>query len=164
MHRRPVLIFILAALALPFAAHAAHRKPGMWENTSTIHFTKGGPQIPPNVAAQMKQHGMDPSKLFGQPHTFRHCLTPEEAAKDDHPQVGSDCTATKMVWSGDTFHGEMVCHSARHESHGTFDAVLHGGESYTGTWHAEGHDPELGGDYAMEGTFSGKWLGASCGN
>ncbi|MER3546636.1 MAG: hypothetical protein C4338_03135 [Rhodanobacteraceae bacterium] len=163
MPRRLILICAIAIFALPLAADAAHRRPGLWQNTSTLRFTKGGPQIPPDVLARMKQQGMDPAKLFTGPHSYKHCLTPEEAAKDEHPEIGNkDCKAVNATWSGSTFRGQMICHSAQHESHGTFEATLHGDDSYDGTFHAEGHDPQLGGDYAMEGTFSGKWLGANC--
>src|SRR6185312_2830823 len=164
MHKSSFCVFTVASLALPLAANAAHRTPGLWEGTSTLHFTKGGPQIPPEPLEQTTAHGIDPSKLFGGPHTYKHCLTPEEAAKEEHPQFGGNCTANDATWSGNTFHGAMTCHEGPHESHGTFDATLgDGGESYNGTMHMEGSDPQLGGDYVMEGTFSGKWLGAQCG-
>ena len=164
MRKSSFWILLPALLVLPFTANAAHRKPGLWEGTTTLHFTKGGPQIPPEALARMKQQGIDPSKLFGSPHTYKHCLTPEEAAKDEHPQFGGNCTTTAATWSGDHFHGEMTCHQGQHDSHGTFDATLQqGGESYAGTMHVEGSDPQLGGDYAMDGSFSGKWMGAQCG-
>lgn len=157
---RKVLWVVLFA-ALPCVALAAHHKPGLWEGTSQMQFVKGGPQIPPELQAEMKRRGLE--MPFNEAHTFKHCVTPEEAARDEHPEVGSKNCTVKGTWSGDSFHGEVVCRVGGHPSHGVFDATLHGGESYAGTMHVEGNEPELGGDYVMEGKFSGKWIGASCG-
>lgn len=164
MRKTSLWILLPALLVLPAAANAAHRKPGLWEVTSSMRFTKGGPQIPPEALAQMKQHGIDPAKIFGgEPRTFKQCLTPEEAAKDENPQIGGkDCTMQNAAWSGNTFHGEMMCHHGPNETHGTFTGTLDG-DSYTGNTHVEGSDPQLGGAFVMEGNFSGKWLGPTCG-
>lgn len=163
--RKPSLWILMSALlALSLNANAAQRKPGLWEETSTLHFTQGGPQIPPEALAKMKQQGIDPTKLFGAPHTYRQCLTPEQAAQDENPHIGDkDCTMQKAVWSGNSFHGEMACHRSTGETHGVFNGTLTDGENYTGNMRMEGTDPHLGGAFVMEGSFSGKWLGPTCG-
>lgn len=127
-----------------------------------MKFTKGGPQIPPQVLEQMKQRGMKMPGM-GVPYTTKECLTPEEAAKEDNPQIGDkNCTMQNAAWTGDTFRGEMVCHHGSNEMHGKFTGIVHG-DSYTGSTHVEGNDPPMGGAFTMDGNFSGKWLGPTCG-
>lgn len=162
---RKLMGFVAAVTAaLPFVVSAAHVKPGLWQATSQMNFTKGGPQIPPEALAEMQKRGI---KLpdWSAPHTYTHCVTPEEAAKWDHPQFDANgkCQKQKSSWSGNTFHGEFTCKSAEGIMHTTVDAVTSGDTAYAGKMHSEGNNPQLGGDYVMEGQFSGKWLGADCG-
>ncbi len=160
-----LLLGASAILVLPLAVSAAgHRKPGLWEQTVQMKFTKGGPQIPPDQLAKMQQLGIKLPMMGGEPHTFKHCLTEEEAAKEEHPDMGNkDCQMQNASWSGSTFSGDMVCHSERTgDMHGHFTGTF-SGDSYSGSSHMEGSNPHLGGDFAMDGQYSGKWLGADCG-
>jgi hypothetical protein len=153
---------VFAVAVLPFTAAAGtHIKPGLWESTSQMSFTKGGPQIPPDVLAQMQKRGMKMPD-WNAPHTYKHCVSPEQAAKYDHPDFGKqkDCQMQKANWSGNTFHGEFACKQAGGTSHTVVEAVMDGDTAYAGKIHSEGSSPGMGGDYVMEGQFSGKWLGA----
>ena len=95
---------VAAAIVLPLAAAAAeHRKPGLWQLTMQTNFTKGGPQIPPDQLARMQQLGIKMPGMGG-PSTLQSCLSPEEAAKDDHPDSGhGDCQLQNASWSGNFF-------------------------------------------------------------
>src|SRR5512146_2610877 len=110
---------IVALIALPCVAQAAHRVPGQWEVTTRMHFVQGGIQIPPEAMAQMKAHGIK-MPTFGEPHTFKHCLTPEEAAKDEHPAFdeNKECTSRNAKWSGDHFHADITCSGTEGARHG----------------------------------------------
>jgi hypothetical protein len=155
---------IVAIAALPCAAQAAHRVPGQWEVTTTMHFVQGGIRIPPEAMAQMKAHGIKMPD-FGAPHTFKHCLTAEQAARDDHPDFGENkqCTSQNAKWSGDHFHADVTCSGNGGTRHGVIDGDIgNGGKSYAGTFKMEGDDPHMGGHFVMEGQSSGKWLGPTC--
>jgi hypothetical protein len=155
---------IVAIAALPCVAHAAHRVSGQWEVTTQMHFAQGGIQIPPEVMAQMQARGIKMPNFDG-PHTFKHCLTPEEAARDEHPDFSQDktCTSQNAKWSGDHFHADITCNGSVGARHGTIDGDIgSGGKSYAGTFRMEGDDPHMGGHFVMEGQSSGKWLGPTC--
>src|SRR5262249_52010442 len=143
-----------------------HRKPGLWETTSTMKYTKGGPQIPPEQLAQMRQLGMKIPGMGGEPVVFKQCLTAEQAAKEERPetQPNSECQMQNQSWSGNTYTGDMVCHPrGGGEMHGHFTGTMNSDTSYSGSSTLTGSDPHMGGDYAMEQTSSAKWLGADCG-
>lgn len=155
---------VVAIGTLPCVAHAAHRVPGQWEVTTQMHFVQGGFKIPPEALAQMKAHGIKVPD-FTAPHTFKECLTPEEAAKDEHPDFSRDksCKTQTAAWSGDHFHAEFTCTSHEGTQHGTVDGSIgSGGKSYAGTIKMEGDDPHMGGHFQMQGQSSGKWLGPTC--
>lgn len=52
--RKPFLVAIVAAISLPCIAAATHRAPGMWQVTTSMHFTEGGIQIPPAMRKQVE--------------------------------------------------------------------------------------------------------------
>lgn len=162
--RKLLVLAIAAAITLPGMAADSHRTPGLWQVTTSVHFSQGGIQIPPAVRQQMEAHGMKIPDMT-KPNTFKHCLTPEEAARDEQPQFSNDksCKATQSQWTGDHFHAEFSCSGHGGPSHGEVDGTISaGGKAYTGTFRMEGDNPQMGGHYVMEGNTSGKWLGATC--
>lgn len=164
MRKRTWFVGIVLAVALPLVAYAAQRAPGLWEITTSMHFARGGMQVPPEAMAQMKAHGIK-MPAIGAPRTFKQCLTAAEAAKDEHPDFGEgqSCTSRNAKWSGDHFHAEITCSGNGGPRHGVIDGNIgNGGRSYSGTFRMEGDDPHLGGHYVMEGQSSGKWLGPTC--
>ncbi|HJP99410.1 MAG TPA: DUF3617 domain-containing protein [Rhodanobacteraceae bacterium] len=163
--RKLIVVAIAAAALSATAAPQSHRAPGLWEVTVSTHFTQGGIQIPPEARRQMEARGIKMPDM-GAPHTFKHCLTPEEAAKDEHPDFGGkSCKTTQWNWSGDRFHAEFTCNSNGQDMRGRVDGTMSpGGKGFEGTVHMEGDDPHMGGHFVMEGQSSGKWLGPSCGN
>jgi hypothetical protein len=164
--RKLIVVAIAAAALSATAAPQSHRVPGLWEVTVSTHFTQGGIQIPPEARKQMEAHGIKMPDMSG-PHTFKHCLTPEEAAKDVHPDFsgGKSCKTTEWKWSGGRFHAAFTCNGNGENTQGRVDGTMSpGGKSYQGTVHMEGDDPHMGGHFVMEGQSSGKWLGPACGS
>lgn len=162
---RKLIVVAIATVALSAtAAPPSHRVPGLWEITISTHFTQGGIQIPPEARKQMEAHGIKMPDM-GAPHTMKHCLTPEEAAKDVHPDFGKSCTTNEWKWSGNRFHAVFTCNGHEGAMHGRADGTMSpSGKAYEATVHMEGDDPHMGGHFVMEGQSSGKWLGASCGS
>ena len=162
--RKLIVVAGLAAVSLSAtAASPGHRVPGTWQVTTSTHFTQGGIQIPPEVKQQMEAHGIKMPGM-GEPHTFTHCLTPEESAKDVHPDFGKSCKTTAWEWSGDRFHAAFTCNDNGQAMHGTADGTMAAnGKAYSGNVRMEGDNPHMGGHFVMEGESSGKWLGPTCG-
>ena len=160
-----LMLGVTAAMVLPLAAAATeHRKPGLWQITLQTNFTKGGPQIPPDQLAKMQQLGIKMPGMGG-PSIIQSCLSPEEAAKDDHPDSGrGDCQLQNESWSGNSFSADLICHGREGDMHGHEQFTSSGNTSYTGTAHIEGNNPHLGGDFAMDNQISGQWQGADCGS
>ncbi|MBS0382521.1 MAG: DUF3617 domain-containing protein [Proteobacteria bacterium] len=162
---RKLAFAVIAAVALAAtAATPTHRVPGQWEITTSMHFTKGGIQIPPEVRQQMAARGMKMPD-FTAPRTFKQCLTAEQIARDEQMQFSQDesCKTSSSKWSGETFHAEFACSNRGKPTQGSVDGTIAaGGKAYTGTFRMQGSDPGLGGQYAMEGHTSGKWLGPTC--
>jgi hypothetical protein len=165
--RKLLLLGLTAALtptlALPLAASAdGHRKPGLWDVTIQMSFTKGGPQIPPDQLAKMQQMGIK-LPFGGAPQTVQHCVTPEEAAKADHPDAGKDCQMSNQSWNGNHFTADIACNGREGKMTGHIDATAGSDSDYVATTHMEGSNPQLGGDFAMDNHITGKWLSADCG-
>ena len=164
--RKLIVVAIAVAALSATAAPRSHRMPGLWQVTTSMHFTEGGIQIPPEVRQQMQARGMKMPDM-STPHTFKQCLTPEEAAKDEHPEFRNDktCRTTDWNWSGDRFHAEFTCSEQGGATHGSVDGTVSaGGKAYSGTVRMEGDNPHMGGHFMMQGQSSGKWLGPTCGN
>jgi hypothetical protein len=164
--RKLIVVAIATAALSATAAPQSHRAPGLWEVTISTHFTQGGIQIPPEARQQMEAHGIKMPDMSA-PRTLKHCLTPEEAAKDVHPDFsgGKSCKTTDWKWSGNRFHTEFTCNDNGQDTHGRVDGTMSpGGKAYQATVHMEGDDPHMGGHFVMEGQSSGKWLGPTCGN
>lgn len=164
MRKLAVVIAIAAATVSATAASPTHRAPGLWQVTINTHFTEGGIQIPPEARQQMEAHGIKMPDMSA-PRTFRHCLTPEEAAKDEHHDFGGkSCKTTEWKWSGDRFHAAFTCDGNGQAMHGTADGTMAAnGKSYSGNVRMEGNNPHMGGHFVMEGESSGKWIGPTCG-
>lgn len=127
--RKTIVVVAIAAVALSATAAApTHRTPGLWEVTTSMHFTQGGVQIPPAIRQQMEARGIKMPDMAA-PHTFQQCLTPEEAAKDEHPDFRSDksCRTTQSKWSGEHFHAEFTCDGHGQTMQGKVDGTMSSG-------------------------------------
>lgn len=163
--RKLIALAIAASLSLPLIAATPHRVPGLWQVTTSMRFTQGGIQIPPEVREQMAASGMKIPD-FSKPHTFKHCVTAEEAASDDQPGFTNDesCKTTSSKWTGGQFHAEFTCSGRAGPTTSVVDGTMTaGGKAYAGTFRSEGNNPEMGGHFVMQGQASGKWVGPNCG-
>ena len=166
MTKTAAKILLCVLVALPLAAQAA-RKPGLWEVTSSMTFNKGGPQIPPEQLEKMKQMGIE--MPFNKPVTMKHCLTKEEAERDDQPPAmrkESNCQTKDFQKSGGSFSAKLVCNGKNMTGEGDIKGTYSGGETYSGTTHFVGTSSHGGQQHDVDMTteFSGKWLGSDCGD
>lgn len=170
---------VAALVLLPLSALAdSHQKPGLWEIDSQMQMKNPQmaaaagkmqqmtPEMQQMMAARgikMPQIGSDGSMT--QSMTNKICVTPEQAAKSDHPDFGRDkqCKMTKSNYSGNTFTGEMTCDSPEMKGTGTINMTMDGDTGYHGTMQFSGTSAH-GGPMEMNNQMSGKWLGADCGD
>ncbi len=137
-----ILSFALLA-SLPLAAQAAGPiAPGLWESTSTV-TSADMPGMPPSVMAAMKT-----------PHTIRHCITPEEAARGPQEAMKHDnkCQMKNFTMAGGVFRVDMICPNMTMHSEGHFTPTSY---SSTGTMTTSG----ARGGMRMSFAGSGKLLG-----
>ncbi|MGA2552695.1 MAG: DUF3617 domain-containing protein [Burkholderiaceae bacterium] len=158
---RKFIAFLLLAGAVTLA-QGEPRKAGLWEQTMTINFTQGGPQIPPEQLEKMKQMGIQ--LPFGRPMVNKVCVTPEMAARNEPPRTMREqdqCHMSGFDMSANPISAEMVCEGDT-KGKGTLK-VSHDAESYKGMMEFTGTD-KRGTPIAMQGNFAGRWLGADCGD
>lgn len=137
-----VLSFALLA-SLPFAAEAAGPiAPGLWEN-SNIVTSMDAPGMPPGMMAAMKA-----------PHTMRHCVTPEEAARGPQEAMKHDskCQMKNFTMAGGVYRVDMMCPNMTMHSEGHFTPTRY---NSTGTMTTSGAH----GGMKMSFTGSGKRRG-----
>ncbi len=169
-----------ALLLLPLAALAdSHQKAGLWEITSQMQMKndkmaaaagKQQMQMTPEMQQMLAARGikmpqMNADGSMTQSMTNKICISPEQAAKSDHPDFGreSQCKMTKSSYSGNSFSGEMTCNSPEMNGTGQINMTMEGNTGYHGTMHFSGTSAH-GGPMEMNNQMSGKWLGADCGD
>jgi hypothetical protein len=163
MDRASLSALIVASLILaPAAAFAAHGRPGLWTTTSTMHMSNA-PQIPPQVAAMMKEHHL-PLPNSGEPFTTQICMTQEQVNADKPPAMSNrdeSCDTKVLNQSPGLMEAEITCH-------GHMDGVGHVKVSWRGTDHYEGTYNFKG---MMEGRpqeistqYSGDFVKSDCGS
>jgi len=156
-----IAISILFASACAVLA-AGHGKAGLW-NISTSMTMPGMqvPQVPPEVAAMMRQRGVAMPGM-GQPITTQVCMTEADVAAERLPDLGEksmNCT-TKVTSSTPTaMTADMVCHG-RMEGTGHVQMTRQGAEHYSGTFNFKG--VMNGQPHEMTNTFKGDWVKADC--
>ena len=168
-----IVLIALSAMALWAGDNITHLniKQGLWETTSTRLMTGMGipadslakmtPEQRAHVEAMMKKNGV------GAPATEVHqeCVTKEKLEKmsafsGDNPS--GDCSHTVLNSSGSKMEMKIHCEGKDHNSDGTVlvEAVSSG--SVKGKMkfvtNSKGHDMN------MDMTFTGRYLGADCGD
>lgn len=159
------LTSLATALVLGFAwpaAAATKQKPGLWETTIRMDLGDSMPQIPPHLLEQMRGAGVE--MPFAEPVVHRICLLPEQVAQDTVPEFSdpdSGCATRNITREGDRYSGQIAC-NGRLRGQGTLQMSLTSSESYVGSTDfsgvAEGSLP-----VTLHSEFSGRWLGADCG-
>ncbi|MDE2182079.1 MAG: DUF3617 domain-containing protein [Alphaproteobacteria bacterium] len=153
-----------ALLAVAPLAWAGHGKVGLWE--ITIHNNSGHmsgmpdmSKLPPEARAQMQSHHagmMGPNGM-----TVRHCMTAAEV-NNDKPDLAhnSQCKASNIKMSGQTFSADIVCSGKTMNGKGHVQIAYTSPEHYTGseTMSLIVDGQPMQHDMTMEG----KWVSAVC--
>jgi hypothetical protein len=179
--RVPSFVLLAAAGAFSLVAQAAdgpQRKPGLWEVESTVHgnglpdasaqmqesMAKMSPQQRAMVEEMMKKHGVAMGGP-GHPHSFRYCLSPEQAAREAVPQAQPDA---------DTHCTRQLDKTSATEAKFSFSCQRKDGSTVKGEGRAYDLSPE---SYAMslhmtmqrngqpmelQTEQKGHWVGANC--
>ena len=166
-------VVALMLFTLTGAVRAQKPAPGLWEHTVTM---KGGQmdaamaqmqeqlsRMPPEqrkqFEAMMGSQGM--SMMAGKPTSMKVCLTPEQAARDEVPLSGGECTQVSRERSGRTLRMKFSCTGQRQgtgEAEFTFDSD----KSHRGRMVM--NSVENGKPVRMDIETTGRWLAASCGD
>jgi len=159
------LLIATACLVLPLSALAG-MKPGQWEITTKMDLGKNTPQmpqIPPEQLEKMKQLGISvPGMGGGAAHTFKTCVSPQDASNDRPPmdeQAQRSCKTQDTKRTGNRTTLKIVCEGEM-KGTGEVEYVSDTPEHYSSKMHfagtARGHSVD------MTNTSEGRWLGANC--
>jgi hypothetical protein len=145
-------------------------KPGLWENTRTIN-RQGELPIPaemlnrltPEQRARMEERMKAHSAAHSSTTTEKHCVTKEDMEKDRLKLAEArECTTTVVNTTSTTLKANLVCDQEGMHATGTLELVAADPEHVSGSYHsavnADGHTMNV------EGSWTSKWLGSSCGN
>ena len=149
-------LVVAAAVALP----ASHIKPGLWEvKIDTGHAMPDMSNMPPQVQAQMRAHGMQ--MMGGGGMTARKCITPADASAGK-PAMGhsKDCRVENVKSSATAFSADMVCTGemkGRGHVEITFESPVH----YYGTTSMHG----MAGGHPIDNTtkIDARFVSSDCG-
>ena len=145
-------------------------KPGLWESTRTIKSAGEMPiptellnRLTPEQRARMEERIKARSGEHSNTATERHCVTKEDLEKDRLKLAeAKECTSTVLNSSSTSVRAELVCDIEGMHATGTLELVAADPEHLNGSYHStmngNGHTRN------MEGTWTSKWLGGSCGN
>jgi len=175
------VIFALAAFSLVALGmtDTINIKPGLWEVTTTTQ-TKGTPPMSAEEKAEMEKAmaKMTPERRAqmeaalkaaqsgnSRPTVRKSCITKEDLSKPFAFDAGKDdgsCTRTIIKSTSSEQEVRMDCTNKTRKSSGTVRVVAANPESWNGTMDATVSD--TGGTMVLKSSFSGKWLGAACGD
>lgn len=160
---------LLALIGCAGLAHAGTGlKPGMWEiatqtampNVKNMPKLPSNIQIPPEVQARMAQNGIQLGAINVNSGmvTVRHCLTKEEAERDQPPAAASDknCRPTAYNRSGNTITYQVSC-TGEHPATGHGQIMLNGPESYSGSNTITAQTKQ--GAMTFTTNIQGRWVG-----
>jgi hypothetical protein len=145
-------------------------KPGLWESTRTIKRA-GEMAIPaemlnrltPEQRARMEERMKANSAAHTNTTTEKHCVTKEDMEKDRLKLAeAKECTTTVLNSTTTTVKAKLVCDQEGMHATGTLELVAadpeHMNGSYQSAVNGDGHT------MSVEGTWTSKWLGSSCGD
>jgi hypothetical protein len=145
-------------------------KPGLWESTRTIKRTGALPipaemlnRLTPEQRARMEERMKANSAAHTNTTTEKHCVTKEDLERDRLKLAeAKECTTTVINTTSTTVKAKFVCDQEGMHATGTLELVAADPENFNGSYHstanADGHTMNV------EGTWTSKWLGSSCGN
>lgn len=145
-------------------------KPGLWESTRTINRA-GDLPIPAEMLnrltteqrARMEERMKAHSAAHTNTTTEKHCLTKEDLERDRMKLAETkECTTTVLNSTSTTVKAKLLCDQEGMHATGTLELVAADPEHVSGTYHstvnADGHTMNV------DGNWTSKWLGSSCGN
>ncbi|HEX3674226.1 MAG TPA: DUF3617 domain-containing protein [Rhizomicrobium sp.] len=147
--------------AVPVAALASHGKVGLWDITVSMSMPNM-PQIPPDQLAKMKAMGVTIPN--GNTMTVQHCMTAQEVAADEPPQMhqSQDCNMQNVKMTGGMYSADMVCKGSEMTGSGHLAVIYNNDTQYSGKMTFSGMTH--GRPETMTNTFSGHWIKADCGD
>jgi len=143
-------------------------KPGLWESTTTSTTTGQRPipsemlsQLSPDQRARMEARMNANSAPRTRTFTNKQCETKEKLAEQPFSNQ-KECKATVISSTATKAEIKMSCEYGDVKSTGTMNVEALGPENVKGSVHMT----SSGGSHTMtvNTTFSGKWLGSSCGS
>jgi uncharacterized protein DUF3617 len=145
-------------------------KPGLWESTRTIKRTGETPipaellnRLTPEQRARMEERMKANSAGHETTETEKHCVTREDLEKDRLKIAETqECTTTVLNSTSTSLKGKLVCDTQGVHATGTLDLTAADPEHVSGSYHStmDGNGRTM----HVEGAWTSKWLGASCGN
>jgi Protein of unknown function (DUF3617) len=145
-------------------------KPGLWESTRTIKRAGQMPipaemlnRLTPEQRARMEERMKANSAAHTNTTTEKHCVTKEDMERDRLKLAeAKECTTTVLNTTTTTVKAKLVCDQEGMHATGTLELVAadpeHVNGSYQSTVNGDGHTMNV------EGTWTSKWLGSSCGD
>lgn len=143
-------------------------KPGLWERTSTSTVAGEMPiptemlnSLTPDQRARIEERMKANSAAHTRTTTDKSCVTKQELEKPFNPG-DKECTWTILESTSTKAKGTVSCEASGMKMRGSGEFEAPDPEHLKGSMHAA----STGGGHNMtvDGTFTSKWLGASCGN
>ncbi len=145
-------------------------KTGLWESKRTLTRSGVMPlpvellnRLSPEQRARMEERMKANSATHTSTITEKHCVTKEELEKDRLALAeAKGCTTTLLDSTSTTVKTKFVCEQEGIQAVGTLELVASDPEHLKGSYHstAKGN----GNTMDVEGTWTSKWMGASCGD
>jgi len=165
-----ILVGSCVALAADSSIQPMNVKLGLWEVT-TVTETTGMPPIPPDALANMtpeqreKVEAMMKARGMGAPRTTtrKSCMTKEKMDKgamfgEDRP----NCTRTVVTSTSSKVEVHMQCKEHDTTSNVTLKVEALSSENVKGSMQADASGS--GHTMNINSNFTGKWVGAACGD
>jgi hypothetical protein len=120
-------------------------------------------RLSPEQRARMEERMNAHSAAHSSTTTEKHCVTKEDMEKDRLKLAeAKECTTTVINTTSTTVKAKLVCDQEGMHATGTLELVAadpeHMSGSYQSTVEANGHTMNV------DGTWTSKWLGSSCGD
>lgn len=145
-------------------------KPGLWQSTRTIKRTGEMPipaemlnRLTPEQRARMEERMKANSAGHETTETEKHCVTKEDLEKDRLKIAeAKECTTTVLNSTSTSLKGRLVCDTQGVRATGTLELAAADPEHVNGSYHStvDGNGQTM----HVEGSWTSKWLGASCGS
>lgn len=167
MHRKFLLLSLLAILGT--TAHAVENKmrPGLWEMTTTSDLLSLAEQIPPdqmqNLGKLARQYGFDMPTIKNGAASSKFCVTREMAEQKIPPYLyhrQSGCEARNATRIENRYSADLACASDQVSGQGKTEATLTTPESFKGSSEFKGSVRGIAVD--EHARTSGRWLNAYC--